>query len=230
MEMERTPPKPTYLTRYAHPGENPFVSLNDLPYEEANALKRRHCERNRIGGFYARDDYLFHRRAIEHWIAGQLLKKGGAPKDPAPVYMTLGPSPEGEFDIRQDIQRNHVEITIPIEELDLRTMTFTYPDSMYEFIFDQHGAVLEGRRTNTPTVYLYQELDDVIDRYGVYASPYEHYIEVQVWDRAPLSRLWAQNAHPFGKPGTDLRIQQGVRRICLCSGEFCQNDVKESYM
>jgi hypothetical protein len=221
--------KPTYLTRYAYPGEDPFVSLNDLPYEQANALKRRHCRRNNIGGFYAQDNYLLHRREIEHWITRQLLKKGGAPKDSAPVYMTLGPSPTGEFDIRQDIQRDHIEIIIPVEELDLATVTFTFPDSMYELTVDQHGTVIDGKRTNTPVVYVYHELDEVIDRYRVYAPPYELYIEVQVWDREPLSRLLAQNAHFTGDPGVPWNQQEDITSICLCSGKFCKSELSEFY-
>jgi hypothetical protein len=92
-----------YLTRYYFLGEDPFVSLNDLPFDHANEVKKNHCKRNNIGDFYAEDDYLIHRREIEKWIYNQLLLKGGNPKNSVPVYMCLGDSPNNEFDIRLDI-------------------------------------------------------------------------------------------------------------------------------
>ena len=59
---------PCFLTRYYVEGENPFMSLNDYPFEKANEIKKEHCKRNNIGFFYAEDDYLLHRREIEYWI------------------------------------------------------------------------------------------------------------------------------------------------------------------
>ena len=176
---------PTYLTRYYTKGENPFISLNDLPPEEANRVKMRHCVRNGISGFYAEDDYLVQRREIERWIYGQLVSKGGNPQTNVPVYMTLGEAPTGEYDIRADVQMGAVEIRIPVGQIDLSAVTFTFPDSMYRFVLDEHGAIVGGERTNTPDVYLYNELEDVI---GKYATD-EHYIEAQVWNRSMLQRF-----------------------------------------
>ncbi|HWQ58208.1 MAG TPA: hypothetical protein VN540_04240 [Clostridia bacterium] len=176
---------PTYLTRYYVKGEIPFLSLNDIGMEEANEIKKAHCERNMIGGFYAADDYLVHRRNIEEWMYRRLLEKGGHPTNRVPVYMTLGESPKGEYDIRSDIQRNAAELRIPLQYLDLSAITFTFPDSMYRFVLDEEGNIIGGERTNTPDVYLYGELEDVI---SVYKTD-EHYIEAQVWNRDMLSHF-----------------------------------------
>lgn len=93
---------PDFLTRYYPKGEYPFVTLNELPFEDANRIKKIHCERNGIGFFYAEEDYLIHRREIEKWIYSQLVEKGGHPNCSVPIYMILGESPKGEFDIRVD--------------------------------------------------------------------------------------------------------------------------------
>lgn len=171
-----------YLTRYYTRGDNPFISLNDYPLEKANEIKKLHCEKNGIGGFYAEDDYLIERKKIEKWIYDQLIKKGGNPKDTVPIYMVLGESPRSEFDIRADIQKNSDSIKIPLKYLDLSAITFTFPDSMYRFIVNDSGDIVGGERTNTPKVYLYHELDAVVSKYRTDL----HYIEAQVWNREML--------------------------------------------
>jgi hypothetical protein len=176
---------PTYLTRYYQPGEDPFISLNDLPIDQANIIKKIHCLKYSIGDFYAEDEYLIHRLEIEKWILNQLLLKGGNPKYAVPIYMCLGDSPKSNYDIRVDVQKNAEEIKIPLSELDMKTIT--YPDSMYKFKLDRNNRIIEGIRTNTPDVYLYDELEYVIKNYKDGNEKIEdHYIEAQVWDREQL--------------------------------------------
>jgi hypothetical protein len=173
---------PDFLTRYYVHGENPFTSLNDYPFKEANEIKKNHCKRNNIGGFYAEDDYLIHRKEIEKWLYNQLISKGGNPQNTVPIYMALGESPLGEFDIREEIQKNAEEIKIPLNCLDLSAISFTFPDSMYRFVLDTNGSIVGGERTNTPDMYLYHELEQVISKYKTDC----HYIEAQVWNRKML--------------------------------------------
>jgi len=180
---------PDYLTRYYQKGEYPFLSLNDLPFAEANRVKLAHCKKNGIGDFYAQDDYLIHRKEIERWIYGQLIKIGGKPENTVPVYMTLGESPEGDYDIRLGLQKNAEEIKILLREIDLSAVTFTYPDSMYKFVEDADGNVTGGRRTNTPAIYTYQDLPSVVRKYKIYEN-YRYNIEAQVWNREMLHEFW----------------------------------------
>jgi len=189
---------PTYVTRYYRQGENPFLSLNDLPLSEANKVKRRHCQRDHIGGFYAEDDYLAHRLGIEKWIYHQLIFKGGNPRNTVPVYMTLGDSPCGQFDIRADLQKNAAELRIPIEALDTSAISFTFPDSMYQIILDDAGHIIRGGRTNTPIVYTFAELAYVLNKYENYLS--EHYVEAQVWDRDMLRGFVDRQGKQPGMP------------------------------
>ena len=58
----------------------------------------------------------------------------------------------GQTNIRADIQRNAAEIRIPIDEIDLSAVTFTFPDSMYKFILNESGDIVGGERTNTMTI------------------------------------------------------------------------------
>ncbi|MFC1949734.1 hypothetical protein ACFLW0_06145 [Chloroflexota bacterium] len=183
---------PDFLARYYQKGEYPFLSLNDLSLEEANKVKASHCIKNGIRYFYAQDDYLIHRKEIERWIYRELIRLGGKPANEVPVYMTLGESPDGEYDIRADIQKDAEEIRIPIREIDLSVVTFTYPDSMYELTEDADGNIIGGRRTNTPEVYLYRDLPAVIQKYGIYED-YKFNIEAQVWNREMLHRHWIKN-------------------------------------
>ena len=180
---------PDYLTRYYQKGEYPFLSLNDLPFEEANRVKLAHCEKCGIGDFYAQDDYLVHRKEIEKWIYNESMRLGGRPEERVPVYMTLGASPEGEYDIRGELQKNAEEIRIPIREIDISAVTFTYPDSMYEFVRDADGNVITGRRTNTPRVYMYDDLPVVVEKFRIY-DDYRFNIEAQVWNRKMLHAYW----------------------------------------
>jgi len=182
---------PTYLTRYYVPGEDPFISLNDLPLDQANKIKKLYCSKNNIGDFYAEDAYLIHRLEIEKWIYNQLLLKGGIPTNTVPIYMCLGDSPLSKYDIRADIQKNAAEIKIPLSVLDLRTITFTYPDSMYKFILDGNNKIIGGKRTNTPTVYFFSELETAIRNYKDGDEKIEdHYIEAQVWNREQLYKYF----------------------------------------
>jgi hypothetical protein len=180
---------PDFITRYYQPGEYLFMSLNDLPLDQANRVKAQYCKKNNIGKFYAQEDYLVHRKEIENWIYHELVRLGGRPVDTVPVYMMLGESPLGEYDIRGELQQNAGVIKIPLEEIDLSAVSFTYPDSMYEHIVDDHGNIVSAGRTNTPVVYTYNDLSAVVKKYRVYEN-YRFNIEAQVWDRAMLHRYW----------------------------------------
>ena len=165
------------------------MSLNDLPLEEASRIKNAYCEKNGIGDFYAQDDYLLHRRKIENWIYNELVRQGANPVDSVPVYMVLGESPEGKFDIRAELQQNAEEIRIPLGEIDLSSVSFTYPDSMYEFVIDDDGKLISAGRTNTPRVYLYEDLPSVVRKYRIFDN-YRFNIEAQVWNREMLRQYW----------------------------------------
>jgi hypothetical protein len=122
-------------------------------------------------------------------LYNELIRLGGKPVNDVPVYMNLGESPIGKFDIRSEVQKNGEEIRIPIEEIDLSAVTFVYPDSMYELIEDADGKIIGGRRTNTPKVYMYRDLPELIQKYRVHEQN-KFSIEAQVWNREMLHKYW----------------------------------------
>ena len=183
---------PDYLTRYYVAGEYPFTSLNDLPLEEANAIKMAASDKYEWGGFYAQYDYLIHRREIEKWIHRKMCEMGGNPMDDIPVYMFLG-DVNGKFD---KFGADTASLRIPLHEIDLSAVSFVWPDSMYEMVVDGNGDFTgAGKRTNTPKVYMYHELDEVaglVSRYNAVQGKKvpAACIEAQVWDRKMLEKWY----------------------------------------
>ena len=59
---------------------------------------------------------------------------------------------------------------------------------MYKFVLDDSGNIIGGERTNTPDVYLYHEVEIVINKY----LTDEHYVEAQVWNREMLYKFLQQ--------------------------------------
>jgi len=102
--------------------------------------------------------------------------------------MCLGESPNSEFDIRYDIQKDAAEIKIPIKYMDLNVITFTYPDSLVKFSINDNGQLIKAELTKTPEVFLYNELETSLKKYKLNGEIImeDHYIEAQVWDREML--------------------------------------------
>ena len=185
---------PNYLVRYCIEDNNPFISLNELPFDQANRIKKRHCEKYSIGGFYKEPEYLVQRKEIEDWMFSQFIRKGGRPKDKTPVYMFLGNGPIGEYDIRTDIQKGAMGYKIFIHQLSIDTVSFCYPDSMYEMEYDENGIPYDGHRTNTPEVLLYSDLEEYIKKNNVDKNP-KFCIEAQVWDKERLNSIWEKKEY-----------------------------------
>jgi len=120
--------------------------------------------------------------------------KGGNPHQDVPVYMFLG-DVEGQFD---KFGADTACLKIPLDALDLSAISFVWPDSMYEMVVNERGEFTgEGRRTNTPKVYMHHELQEAtqqVERYNAIANGQapRACIEAQVWDRAMLERWYAQ--------------------------------------
>jgi hypothetical protein len=60
---------------------------------------------------------------------------------------------------------------------------------MYEFTVDNDGKIINAGRTNTPEVFLYNELESsLMKKYKKNGAIImeEHYIEAQVWNREML--------------------------------------------
>lgn len=164
----------------------PFKSLTKLPADEAMSVMEK-VRSERSGSFCAQRDemYIGKRRNCEAILRREFAKKGGVIEIDSPHYMVAGYSPWLYSWYEQPAY-----IKIPIEEFDLKTVSFTYGDSMPTF----SDKVNDGKEYRKK-LYTYVEILELIDRYGLPqewnddgAYGPERYIEAHVWSDRTLKR------------------------------------------
>jgi len=169
-----------YLYHYFERKVGPFVSTSGLSIEDAMKIQSQlttpfHIE-NRSQRYYERRQYL------EQLLRSLFIDKGGEPALNVPYYMAIGECPflatwfeESEY------------VKIPISEFDLRTLSFTYGDTFPTFSLRAADG-MEYRNT----VYLYDEILTIIEKYGLPQDSWDGtfespcYVEVQVWSDMPI--------------------------------------------
>lgn len=130
--------------------------------------------------------YMFYRRMIERRIRTMFIDKGGKPVRQTPHYLIIG-----ECDWCRSWYKEPRFIRIPIEEVDLETVSFTYGDSFPTFD-PTHGDTSEYRQN----VCNYDGIREIIRKYGWPNVPCQEdvpywiprYVEAQVWSDIPLSK------------------------------------------
>ena len=177
-----------YLYHYYDSNIGPFVNLSELTNEEANAVLED-IRKNRPHAQSAQRDpeYMFRRRMYEDIIRKEFIKKGGIVERNAPHYMVVEHSPwlSTWFD-------NGTHLRIPIEEFDLRTVSFTYGDSFPTFSpWPRDDDWKEYRRK----LYTYEEILGIIDKYGLPqdwnddgAHGPERYVEAHIWSDKTIDK------------------------------------------
>ena len=164
----------------------PFKSLTKLPADEAMSVMEK-VRSERPGSFCAQRDemYIGKRRNCEAILRREFAKKGGVIEIDSPHYMVAGYSPWLYSWYEQPAY-----IKIPIEEFDLKTVSFTYGDSMPTF----SDKVNDGKEYRKK-LYTYVEILELIDRCGLPqewnddgAYGPERYIEAHVWSDRTLKR------------------------------------------
>jgi hypothetical protein len=165
----------------------PFRNLSDLPPDEAEAVLRALRERGDVFASQRSADYLVVRRELEEQARNLFIRKGGRPVRERPHYMTLGAC----LWLRQWYREGR-ELTIDLDRFAPSTVSFTYGD-----LFP--AMRLAGRRPYWGEVFTADEIGAVIDHYGLPqewnpdgAGGPERYIEVQIWDDAPLAAYTGQ--------------------------------------
>ncbi len=158
----------------------PFKSLTEISLDEAKAvlddLKRTRPESQPAS---RNDKYVQYRRNCEAILRKKCAEKGIILNRESPYYMVIEHSPW-----LSTWYENSTFVKIPIEEFDLRTLSFTYGDSMPTFS-DSFSDGKEYRKQ----LYTYEEILDIIKKYGLpqlwnddgSRGP-ERYIEVHIWD------------------------------------------------
>jgi hypothetical protein len=197
-----------YLYHYYERQNGPFLSLSDLPDDEAQRIQDALKE---DGNIYSRRDsdgrYMFYRRMIESRIRSIFVQKGGRPVRLTPHYFIIG-----ECDYCRTWYKEPRFVRIPLEEVDLDTVSFTYGDSFPTFD-PTHGDTSEYRQN----AYTYNEITEIVRKYGWPRStsrdedvPYwvPRYVEAQLWSDVPLNKCEPEcvirmtNALEARQPGT----------------------------
>jgi len=178
-----------YLYHFFDKRTGPFRSLTSISPEEAKEVIEK-IKQERPDSLCAQrhDRYVEYRHNCENILKREFAVKGGVMEKASPHYMVVEFSPWLSTWYEQSDY-----IRIPIEEFDLRTVSFTYGDSMPTFS-DKCADGKEYRKK----LYMYDEILQIIDKYGLPQDwnddgkfgP-ERYIEAHVWSDTPIARYIA---------------------------------------
>lgn len=168
-----------FLYHYYDKTIGPFKNLSDLDREEADkVLQQIAITKPNVQCAKRSADYMQARAYYENILRTEFQKKGGYIQRQVPHYMVVEHSPW-----LSTWYENSAYIKIPIEEFDLRTVSFTYGDSHPTF----SDRVNDGKEYRKK-LYTYDEILEVIDKYGLPQDwnddgkfgP-ERYIEAHIW-------------------------------------------------
>ncbi len=168
-----------YLYHYYDKTIGPFKNLSDLSIEEANNVLHKIAKtKPNVQCAKRQADYMQLRIYYENILRNEFQKKGGIIYRKVPHYMVVEHNPW-----LSTWYENSTFIKIPIEEFDLRTVSFTYGDSHPTF----SDRVNDGKEYRKK-LYTYDEILEVIEKYGLPQNwnddgrygP-ERYIEAHIW-------------------------------------------------
>ena len=180
-----------YLYHYFDKTVGPFVNLSELPMEEAKVLLSTIKEVKPNSQCAKRhDQYVEYRHNCENIIRSEFTKKGGVVNRLSPHYMVVEHSPW-----LSTWYENSDFIKIPIEEFDLRTISFTYGDSMPTF-----SPTINDGKEYRHKLYTYHEILNIIEKYGLPQDwnddgkfgP-ERYIEAHIWSDETINKYRSYN-------------------------------------
>ena len=166
----------------------PFINLSDIPIDEAKVILNKIKETKPTTQSAQRDpEYMFRRHMYEDIIRKEFLKKGGIINRNAPHYMVVEHSPwlSTWFE-------DSAYIKIPIEEFNLKAVSFTYGDSHPTFSpWLRDDDWKEYRRK----LYTYDEILVIMKKYGLpqdwnndgKLGP-ERYIEAHIWSDETINK------------------------------------------
>ncbi len=168
-----------FLYHFFDARTGPFKSLTSISQDEAReVIERIKIERPNSQCAARHDKYVPYRHNCERMLREAFAKKGGIMEIDSPHYMVLEFSPWLSTWYEESRY-----IKIPVEEFDLRTVSFTYGDSMPTF----SDSVCDGKEYRKK-VYMYDEILEIIKKYGMpqewnddgkYGP--ERYIEAHIW-------------------------------------------------
>lgn len=168
-----------FLYHYYDRSVGPFKNLSDLSVEEAEKIIQN-IKNNKPSSMAGQRDsnYMKRRLNYETLARNLFIEKGGKPTREAPHYMVVEPC---EWLNSWYIDGGFVKI--PIEEFDIKTISFTYGDMHPTF-----SPLVNDEKEYRKKLYTYTEILEIIDKYGLPQNWNRHgsfgperYIEVQIW-------------------------------------------------
>ena len=177
-----------FLYHYFDKKTGPFMNISELSMEQSNNILNRIKEEKPTTQSAQRDsEYMFRRHMYEDIIRKEFLKKGGIVNRNVPHYMVVEHSPwlSTWFE-------DSAYIKIPIDEFDLKTVSFTYGDSHPTFSpWPRDDDWKEYRRK----LYTYDEILVIMKKYGLPQDwnndgkfgP-ERYIEAHIWSDETINK------------------------------------------
>lgn len=171
------------LYHYYESARGPFLSLTDLPQQEAMIVHGQLKKDKSLFASKRSDDYLLIRRDLEQRARDLFIEKGGKPIRTVPHYMTMG-----KCQWLREWYKDGQELEIHIDDFEEKTISFTYGDLFPTMRFED-GKPYRGR------VYTKDGIYKLIEEYGfpqdwnrLGDNGPERYIEVQIWDDKPLAK------------------------------------------
>jgi len=175
------------LCHYYEKKNGAFKNLSELTDNEANRILQE-IKQNKPDVFLAKrpEDYMIKRRKYETIMREEFCKMGGLIEREIPHYFVVERCP-----FLEKWYEEPVCIEIPIEQLDIRTISFTYGDSHPTF----SGNIKDGKEYRN-RLYNYEGIQKIIEKYGMpqdwnpdFKYGPENYIEVQVWSDKGIKNL-----------------------------------------
>lgn len=200
---------PPYISHYYVRGSKPFQTISELDDDAWQKLCVELEERRLNDPSYNRrfgPRYRSVRLEAEEKLRACFRAKGGLIQRKAPIYFCLGSSNWwwGFCD--------HREVRINLQNVDPRTISFTYPDSFTSMGMLERFGIRHEPRPYHGQVFTLDEIQEVVNEYGMpggaslsgyteyHQEGLEIYIEAQLWSDEPLERSTprAPDDHGYG--------------------------------
>ena len=170
-----------YLVNYRTIKCEPLKSITRLPEKEAVEVAKKLYDDNPYDGFQRFgedfDKYYHYRIRAEKWLHQEFVKIGGRPQTKHPLYFFVH-----EWDIAEKAWEGKVEkvvAKIPLNEIDICDISFTFGDSM---------AMLDRDDGRPP--FLKDELQKHLLGYGNDVNKFLDAVYEQIGQRAIEAHIW----------------------------------------
>ena len=180
-----------YLHHYFNKMNGPFRSVSELPAEEARKVFDSMASyiTEKEGGVYnpdqVTDEFIVNRHRLrcdlENEIRQRFINKNGNVQRKYPYYLILAEDVMPDKPLLE-FYKNGDYITIPVEEFDMTTVSFTYGDSFAQY-YHTEGSKYE-------LVYTYDEILDIIEKHGWVSKNDDGwgFVEAQLWSDLQVNK------------------------------------------